>query len=86
MMDNPHCPGPLYAFPPIPVTPPALEWPRDAARSQLDSTPEQYPLGSLRYDLSKLRAKRLIAERTKWERMTQAIDGILNPPIAEGKS
>ena len=30
--------------------------------------------------------KRLAAERTKWERMTQAIAGILNPPIAEGRS
>jgi PadR family transcriptional regulator PadR len=29
--------------------------------------------------------KRLAAERTKWERMTQAIAGILNPPIVEGK-
>jgi hypothetical protein len=29
-------------------------------RAALDSTPEQYPLASLRYDLSKLRAKRLI--------------------------
>jgi hypothetical protein len=31
-----------------------------AAATALDSTPEQYPLASLRYDLSKLRAKRLI--------------------------
>jgi hypothetical protein len=31
-----------------------------AAAAALDSTLEQYPLASLRYDLSKLRANRLI--------------------------
>jgi len=38
------------------------------------------------YRLTATGRKRLAAERTKWERMTQAIAGILNPPIAEGES
>jgi len=38
------------------------------------------------YRLTAAGRKRLVAERTKWERMTQAIAGILNPPIAEGES
>ena len=38
------------------------------------------------YRLTAAGRKRLAAERTKWERMTQAIAGILNPPIAEGES
>ncbi|HEY4304460.1 MAG TPA: helix-turn-helix transcriptional regulator [Gemmatimonadaceae bacterium] len=38
------------------------------------------------YRLTAAGRTQLVAERTKWERMTQAIAGILNPPIAEGKS
>jgi DNA-binding PadR family transcriptional regulator len=38
------------------------------------------------YRLTAAGRKRLAAERTKWERMTQAIAGILNPPIVEGES
>ena len=38
------------------------------------------------YRLTAAGRKRLAVERTKWERMTQAIAGILNPPIAEGES
>ncbi len=38
------------------------------------------------YRLTAAGRTRLVAERTKWERMTQAIAGILNPPIAEGES
>ena len=38
------------------------------------------------YRLTAAGRKRLVAERTKWERMTQAIAGILNPPIPEGES
>ena len=38
------------------------------------------------YRLTAAGRKRLVAERTKWERMTQAIAGILNPPITEGES
>lgn len=37
------------------------------------------------YQLTAAGRKRLVAERTKWEAMTQAIAGILNPPTAEGK-
>jgi PadR family transcriptional regulator, regulatory protein PadR len=38
------------------------------------------------YRLTAAGSKRLVAERTKWERMTQAIAGILNPPIAKSES
>src|SRR5690242_17218653 len=38
------------------------------------------------YRLTAAGRKRLVAERTKWDRMTQAMAGILNPPIAEGES
>ena len=38
------------------------------------------------YRLTAAGRKRLVAERTKWERMTNAIAGIVNPPIAEGES
>lgn len=38
------------------------------------------------YRLTAAGRKRIVVERTKWERMTQAIVGILNPPVAEGKS
>ena len=38
------------------------------------------------YKLTAAGRKRLAAERTKWERMTQAIAGILNPPIIEAES
>ena len=38
------------------------------------------------YRLTAAGRRRLVAERTKWERMTQAIAGILNPPITEGES
>jgi PadR family transcriptional regulator PadR len=38
------------------------------------------------YRLTAAGRKRLAAERTKWERMTQAIAGILNPPVPEGES
>jgi len=38
------------------------------------------------YRLTAAGRKRLVAERTKWERMTHAIAGILNPPITEGES
>ncbi|HTS88662.1 MAG TPA: PadR family transcriptional regulator [Gemmatimonadales bacterium] len=38
------------------------------------------------YRLTAAGRKRLVAERTKWERMTQAIAGILNPPVPEGES
>jgi len=38
------------------------------------------------YRLTAAGRERLVVERTKWERMTQAIAGILNPPIAEGES
>ena len=37
------------------------------------------------YRLTAAGRKRLAAERTKWERMTQAIAGILNPPVAEAE-
>ena len=37
------------------------------------------------YRLTAAGRKRLLAERTKWERMTEAIAGILNPPVAEGE-
>jgi PadR family transcriptional regulator, regulatory protein PadR len=38
------------------------------------------------YRLTAAGRKRLAVERTKWERMTQAIAGILTPPVAEGES
>ena len=38
------------------------------------------------YRLTAAGRKRLVAERTKWERMTQAIAGILNPPLPEGEA
>lgn len=38
------------------------------------------------YRLTPAGRKQLAVERTKWERMTQAIAGILNPPIAESES
>ena len=38
------------------------------------------------YRLTATGRTRLAAERAKWERMTQAIAGILNPPIAESES
>jgi DNA-binding PadR family transcriptional regulator len=38
------------------------------------------------YRLTAAGRKRLAAERTKWERMTQAIAGILNPSVPEGES
>ncbi len=38
------------------------------------------------YRLTAAGRKRLVAERTKWERMTNAIAGIVNPPLAEGES
>jgi PadR family transcriptional regulator len=38
------------------------------------------------YRLTAAGGKRLVAERAKWERMTQAMAGILNPPIAERQS
>ncbi len=37
------------------------------------------------YRLTAAGRKRLVVERTKWERMTQAIAGILNPPVPEGE-
>ncbi len=38
------------------------------------------------YRLTAAGRKRLAAERTKWERMTRAIAGILNPRITEGEA
>jgi len=38
------------------------------------------------YRLTAAGRKRLVVERTNWERMTQAIAGIVNPPIAEGEA
>jgi transcriptional regulator len=38
------------------------------------------------YTLTAAGRKQLVVERTKWERMSQAIAGILNPPIAQGES
>ena len=38
------------------------------------------------YRLTAAGRKRLVAERTKWERMTQAIAGIVNPPVVEGET
>ena len=38
------------------------------------------------YRLTAAGRKRLVAERSKWERMTRAIAGILNPLVAEGET
>ena|SRR5438477_3738159 len=38
------------------------------------------------YRLTAAGRKRLVAERTKWERMAHAIAGIVNPPLAEGET
>src|SRR5438105_2311128 len=38
------------------------------------------------YKLTAVGRKRLAAERSKWEQMTQAIAGILNPRLGESKS
>src|ERR1043165_904763 len=38
------------------------------------------------YRLTAAGRKRLVVERTNWERMTPAIAGIVNPPIAEGEA
>jgi len=38
------------------------------------------------YRLTAAGRKRLVAERKKWERMTAAIAGILNPPIVQRES
>lgn len=38
------------------------------------------------YRLTAAGTRRLVAERTRWERMTQAMAGILNPPIAGAES
>lgn len=38
------------------------------------------------YELTAAGRERLASERSRWERLTEAMRGILNPPLAEGEA